>query len=123
MKRNFLALSYTDRYSAVNTLSKLAVNDLDLTVRDGVGWAYCGNSFSPTTGLSIWHSTVAVPFCSYDPDNNVEMVRVPGTEIVGGDFKVQVTARTLGGKAVPGLDGLSSNQDFALYVYNAEPAQ
>ena len=118
-----IVIAYTDRYSAVNTQSQLAVNDLDLTVRDGIAWVYCGNSFNTTTGFSVRHSGATSNFCSYDPDNNVEMVRVPGTEIVGGDFKVQVTARNLGGKAVPGLDGLKSNQDFALYVYNAEPAQ
>lgn len=118
-----IVIAYTDRYAAVNTQGQLAVNDLDLTVLDGPGWAYCGNVFNTSTGLSVRHSTMVSPFCSRDPDNNVEMVRVPGTEIVDGDFTVQVTAKNLGGQAVPGLDATSFNQDFALYIYNAEPAQ
>lgn len=47
-------------------------------------------------------------------------IRVPGAELVGGGFTVRVTAPELNAVGVPGLDGGAFNQDFALYVVNAE---
>lgn len=51
-------------------------------------------------------------------DNTVELIRIPAGEIINGDFTVEVVP-AVSAKAVPGLDGSGANQDFALYVYNA----
>ena len=98
-----------------------AVNDLNLVVVDGVGmssYRYYGNRFAPSSWYSKRHPT----FWATQPDyyNNVEVIRFPASEIVDGDFSIEVNAWTLAGKAVPGLDGPGvPNQDFALYVVNA----
>ncbi len=104
-----VALAYTDRYAMVNA-SPLTVNDLDLMVVTS-SYCYAGNKFYP--------SGYSSPGCTaFDSHNNVELVRIPAGGIPGGSFTVEVAARSLGGKAVPGLDA-GFNQDFALYVYNA----
>jgi PKD repeat protein len=81
------------------------VNNLDLTVQVGAS-TYRGNVFSgasSTTGGSA------------DIRNNTESVFLPaGTS---GSVTVTVSATAIGGDGVPG-NGDSTDQDFALVVYN-----
>ena len=81
------------------------VNDLDLTVVAG-GATYLGNVFS---GAS------SAPGGAADFRNNAESVFLSaGT---AGAFTVTVSAASVGGDGVPG-NGDSTDQDFALLVYN-----
>lgn len=59
-----------------------------------------------------------------DRHNTVEVIRVPAGELTGS-FVVRVKATAVVAKAVPWLDGggSSPNQDFALYVFNANQVQ
>lgn len=54
-----------------------------------------------------------------DVVNNVEIIRIRPSDLTGNTLNVEIVP-TLNGRAVPGLDGTSFNQDFALYVYNAQ---
>ena len=81
------------------------VNDLDLSVTVG-GSTYRGNvcrGASPTTGGSA------------DFRNNTESVFLPAG--VSGPFTITVNASGISGDGVPG-NGDSTDQDFALFVYN-----
>lgn len=106
-----VVLAFTDRFAAAGAYI-LRVNDLDLYVIDGA-YKYQGNLFK-SNGYTYRGTSMWLP----DFDNNVEVIRIPAGEIVNGDFAVEVVAH-LSAKAVPGLDGGMANQDFALYVYNA----
>ncbi len=44
---------------------------------------------------------------------------IRASDLTGNTVSVEIVP-TLNGRAVPGLDGTSFNQDFALYVYNAQ---
>ncbi len=82
------------------------VNDLDLRVTVG-GTTYLGNVFS---GANSTTGGVA------DFRNNTESVFLPaGTT---GSFTITVEAASISGDGVPG-NGDASDQDFALFVYNA----
>lgn len=88
------------------TIGNAFVNDLDLVVTAG-GSAYKGNVFSG--GRSALGGAA-------DPANNLESVFLrPG---IGGNVKVTVIARNLGGDGVPG-NADATDQDFALFVSNA----
>jgi hypothetical protein len=81
------------------------VNNLDLAVTVG-GSTYAGNVFSGAASATGG---------SADIRNNTESVfRPAGTS---GAFTVTVTAAAIGGDGVPG-NGDSTDQDFALVVYN-----
>ena len=102
-----VTLAWTDAPGP--TVGNAYVNNLDLTVTVG-GQTYRGNVFSGGT---------STPGGSADPRNNVESVFLPaGTS---GGFTVVVTAANIAGDGVPG-NGDSTDQDFALVVYNATTA-
>ena len=106
-----VALAFTDRFAAAGAYL-LKVNNLDVYVIDG-SYSYQGNDFK-ADGYTYRATSHWLP----DEDNTVELIRVPAGEIVNGDFTVEVVP-AVSAKAVPGLDGTGANQDFALYVYNA----
>jgi hypothetical protein len=115
-------LVYTDRYAEPGATS-LTVNELSLNIftneiSPGVGYTYWGNRFEQGSwysenlfGQNLW-------LHPRDTVNTVEVVRIPAGELTV-PFWVRVEARTVQLEAVPGLDGGSPNQDFALYMYNA----
>ncbi|HKP84632.1 MAG TPA: S8 family serine peptidase [Blastocatellia bacterium] len=82
------------------------VNDLDLQVVIG-GKTYLGNRFS---------GSVSVEGGTADHLNNVEGVWAPTG--ASGDFTIRIVATNLAGDGVPGNSD-STDQDFALVVYNA----
>jgi hypothetical protein len=85
------------------------VNNLDLEVSVN-GQTFRGNVFSG--GSSVTGGTA-------DPRNNVESVFLPaGTT---GSFTVTVRGTNIAGDGVPG-NGDTTDQDFALVVYNASSA-
>ena len=86
--------------------AKALVNDLDLEVTVGAT-VYKGNVFS---------GSLSTPGGAADALNNVENVYLPAGTL--GNLEVRVIARTLAGDGVPGV-GTSTDQDFALVVYNA----
>ncbi|HSE96803.1 MAG TPA: S8 family serine peptidase, partial [Blastocatellia bacterium] len=88
-------------------VSNPVVNNLDLRVEVG-GKTYLGNQFS---------GSFSVEGGTSDPLNNVEAVYAP----VGssGEFTVRVVAANITGDGVPGNSD-STDQDFALVVYNVE---
>lgn len=86
------------------------VNNLDLSVTVG-GSTYRGNVFAATGGLSATGGTA-------DARNNVESVFLPAG--VSGNFTVTISAANIAGRADATVGG--NNQDFALVVYNAQPA-
>jgi len=90
------------------------VNDVNLLVRDG-DYYDLGNTFDSSACSLRLNVGLAG-----DSHNTVELIRIRAGEIVGGDFTLEVTPISISGKAVPALDGTSSNQDFAVYVYNAQ---
>ncbi len=116
---------YTDRFAEPGA-GPLTVNDLHLSMfQFGVGsgglLTYYGNYFG-TDGYSL-DPTGPIPFVPYDHVNTVEMIRVKEGELQSWGFWLTVRAGTISEKAVPGLDVAPvdlPNQDFALYVYNAE---
>jgi len=83
------------------------VNDLDLEVTIN-GQVYRGNNFS---------GQVSQPGGSADSKNNVEGVWLPAGTV--GAFVVRVRAANIAGEGVP-VNSDSTDQDFALVVYNGE---
>ncbi len=84
------------------------VNNLDLTVTVG-GATYRGNVF--TLASSVAGGTA-------DAKNNIESVFIPAG--VSGVFTVTVQATNIAGEGVPG-NADTTDQDFALVIYNAQP--
>ena len=85
------------------------INNLDLTVTVGAT-TYRGNVFSGANSIAGG---------SADTRNNLESVFLPaGTS---GSFSVTVTATNIAGDGVPG-NGDTTDQDFALVVYNGSEA-
>lgn len=101
-----IALAWTD----VPALSYSApwINDLDLRV-EHERELYLGNHMSG--GVSVAGGTP-------DTKNNLEVVILPSPGT--GPIDVEVLAASVGGDGVPG-NGDGTDQDFALYVYNATP--
>jgi hypothetical protein len=83
-------------------------NDLDLTVAIG-GSTYLGNNFSGDTSTTV---------AAADTKNNAESVFLAAG--VSGGFTVTVTASNINSDGVPNV-GTSTDQDFALVIYNALP--
>jgi subtilisin family serine protease len=83
------------------------VNNLDLQVEVD-GKTYLGNRFN---------GDVSAEGGSPDPLNNVEAVYAPAG--VTGEFIVRIVAANISGDGVPG-NGDSTDQDFALVVYNVD---
>jgi len=103
-----VTLAYTDKEGP--TSGNAYVNNLDLTVTVN-GNTYRGNVF--TAGTSVTGGTA-------DPRNNLESVFLPAGLAVGSPIVIQVTGANIAGQADPTVAG--PNQDFALVVYNANPA-
>jgi subtilisin-like proprotein convertase family protein len=102
-----VTLAWTDAPGSI--IGAAYVNNLDLTVQVG-GVTYYGNVFSGATSVSG-----GAP----DVRNNVESVFLPAG--VSGPFTITVTAANISGDGVPGIGG--NDQDFALVMYNAAPAE
>ena len=102
-----VTLAWTD--APGSTTGSAYNNDLDLTVTIG-GNTYKGNVFS---------GQYSVTGGSADTENNVESVFLPAG--ISGSFVVNVTAADINSDGVPN-NGISLDQDFALVVYNAQPA-
>ncbi|MFL6214495.1 MAG: S8 family serine peptidase [Blastocatellia bacterium] len=83
------------------------VNDLDLEVTIN-GQVYRGNNF---------HEQESQPGGTSDTKDNVEAVWLPAGTV--GTFVIRVRAANIAGDGVPG-NADSSDQDFALVVYNGE---
>ena len=81
-------------------------NDLDLEVTAG-GDTYLGNVFAG--GFSTTGGTA-------DATNNLEAVFFPAGTV--STFSLRVIASSIAADAIPG-DGNPTDQDFALYIYNA----
>jgi len=116
-------LAYTDAPSEPTASGSLIQNNLTMriikpgTIRSGK--FYVGNRFA--TGS--WYSqNYRLPVAIEDPHNNVEVIRVPAGQLTS-PFTLKVSAQGINAVGVPGLDGGSNNQDFALYVYNAVETQ
>ena len=116
---------YTDRFAQEGAES-LTVNNLDLNIfRNDIspeeGYQYWGNRF----GAGSWYSENLFGQQLWvhpgDKVNTVEVIRIEAGELTI-PFWIRVEARKVSANAVPGLDGGSPNQDFALYVYNATEA-
>ena len=103
-----VTLAYTDKEGP--TSGNSFINNLDLTVTVS-GNTYKGNVF---TGANSVTGGVA------DTRNNLESVFLPAGLAVGTTVLVQVTASNIAGQADPTVTG--NNQDFALVIYNANPA-
>lgn len=100
-----IMMVYTD-YPGVADCNPCLVNDLDLQVQMGSN-TYLGNVFS--NGYSTTGGTA-------DNLNNVEAVYFPpGTT---GVFTVTILATNIAADAIPG-NPYSTDQDFALFIYNA----
>lgn len=77
---------------------------------------YSSGNYFDSRGYSV-----RIPYGLFrDPSNTVEVVRIRPGELAGGSFTLEVQPTTISAKAVPGLDGSAANQDFAVYVYNAQ---
>ncbi len=102
-----VSLVWTDAPGSTTAASY--VNDLDLEVTVG-GQVFKGN---------VFQNALSVPGGLADSVNNVENVFLPaGTT---GPIAVRVRATNLAGDGVPG-NATPTDQDFALVVYNANPA-
>jgi hypothetical protein len=114
-------LVFTDAASSPTASGSLVVNDLTLRVSrpNQLGTTHwLGNIFASGSWYSKSH---AVPMKTLnDPNNTVEVIRIDGAALTV-PFTLKVSAAAINDKAVPGLDGTSDNQDFALYIYNATP--
>jgi subtilisin-like proprotein convertase family protein len=102
-----VVLVWTDAPGA--TVGSSYVNNLDLEVSLG-GQTYRGNVFNGAVSAS---GNVA------DSKNNVEAVYLPAG--ISGSMVVRVRATNLPGDGVPANE-FNLDQDFALVVYNASPA-
>ncbi len=102
-----VGLVWTDKSGA--TTGSAWVNNLNLTVTVG-GQTYLGNVF---TGANSATGGAA------DAANNAEFVFLPAG--VTGAFTVTVTAANIAGDGVPG-NADTTDQDFALFVYNGSGA-
>jgi hypothetical protein len=103
-----VTLAWTD--APGTTIGNAWVNDLDLevTVNQGTGPVlYRGNNFN---------NNISQPGGASDPRNNVESIWLPAG--ITGNFTVTVRASNIAGDGVPNI-GDSTDQDFALVVYNA----
>jgi hypothetical protein len=108
-------MAFTDAAGAIGSGNNPFVNHISTAIFQG-GKMWCDNGAIDSDGYTI-PSTLSCGFP--DLDNNVKYVNVrPGS--FSGQFTVNVTSGGVNGKAVPGLDGSSNNQDFALFVYNAQ---
>ncbi len=105
-----VTMAFTDAPGA--TSGNAFVNNLDLEVIAG-GNSFRGNVF---TGANSTTGGVA------DPRNNVESVFIPGgTLATGTQVLIFVRATNIAGDGVAG-NADTTDQDFALVAYNANPA-
>ncbi|MEQ1921360.1 MAG: S8 family serine peptidase [Pyrinomonadaceae bacterium] len=105
-----VTIAYTDLPGA--TTGNSFVNNLDLEVTAG-GNTYRGNVF---TGANSTTGGVA------DTRNNVESVFIPGGTLpTGTQVLIVVRGTNIAGDGLPG-NADTTDQDFALVAYNANPA-
>jgi hypothetical protein len=102
-----VTLAFTD--APGSTSGNSFVNNLDLEVSVG-GNTYRGNVFSGANSITGG---------SFDPRNNIESVFIPAGIPVGTAYTVRVIGTNIPGDGVPG-NADSTDQDFALVVYNAD---
>jgi hypothetical protein len=103
-------LVFSDAPAAVDAY-QTRVNEVDMYLLQG-GAVYCDGQYGgqySTRSSSCWFP---------DSSNTVKRFRIAPNSF-SGQFTIQVVAGAVNAKAVPGRDGSSPNQDWALYVYNA----
>lgn len=88
------------------------LNSVTMYILQG-GAVYCDAGGFDSEGYSFRSAGCWLP----DWDNNIEFLRIRPNSFTG-TFQVQVNGG-LNAKAVPGLDGMSNNQDLAVWVWNA----
>jgi len=103
-----VTLAWTDAPAELGALKQL-VNDLDLEVTVG-GTTYAGNDFN-----TEYAAVNLIP--KYDHVNNVESVFLPAGLAAGTPWTIFIRATNIAGDGVPNI-GNSTDQDFALVVYN-----
>lgn len=108
-----IVLVWTDAPAAADATGSTLVNDLDLKVYETSCLWYVGNVMNSVTGYSQRGDCSVGP--GHDHLNNVELVHFLPTQ---SSFQVNVRSYLIAGKAKPNLSG--NNQDFALYLYNAQ---
>lgn len=105
-----VTMAYTDAPSDAGT-SGLRVNGVDMYVLQGSS-VYCDGQFGAqytTRSSGCW-----LP----DMTNNVKRIQIAPYSFTGS-FTVQFVANGINQPAVPGRDSGAPNQDWALFVYNA----
>ena len=116
-----VTVAWTDAPGFPDTTGPQLVNNLDLQVSVN-GKSYKGNVFSGDHSIADIHA-------GFDNVNNMESVFLPAGQT--GTWTVVVSATNLGGEGVPNVSSstnfaggvdVDTNQDFALVVYNADPA-
>jgi len=103
-----VTLAYSDKQGPTSGASY--INNLDLTVTVN-GLVYRGNVFAGANSVTGGAA---------DTRNNVESVFLPAGIPVGTPVAIRVTATNIAAQADTTVAGV--NQDFALVVYNANPA-
>ena len=113
-----ITVAWTDA-SGDPTVNVALVNNLDLTVRIGGGRFAIGNDFDVSTG----HSNIRVPggtTGAYDSRNNLEQAFFTMAEAGSDHFRVEVFARSLAGDGINAWVAVANQQNFALFIENAE---
>lgn len=115
-------LVFTDAASQPSATGGLVVNDLNLRIyKPGTFRTrryYFGNLFKPSSEYS--QPVLDPQAILVDQRNTVEVIRIEPGELTT-PFSLEIQARVIAEKAVPGLDA-GANQDFAIFVFNAEVA-
>jgi len=103
---------FTDRFAQTGAYESY-VNSLFMFLYNSTHFYY--SNFSDLQGYTV-RDQGDIP----GQDNNVLFIRIKPSDFVGNSFTIEVVNEGINGNAVPGLDGNGPNQDFALYVYNAQ---
>jgi len=108
-----VVLAWTDAPGTAGGTGSQLVNNLNLRVNLLTCSYYVGNAFSGDDVMPLGNCSTAP---AADTKNNVELVVFTKPE--GGTFTVNVIPAAINGKAIPNSPN-ATDQDFALYVYNA----
>ncbi len=106
-----VALAFTD-YPGNPLAYEGQINKISIYVLQG-GFVYCDGGSYDADGYSIRATGCFLP----DLYNNAKFLSIAPNSFTGS-FQLQIVATGINAKAVPGLDGASNNQDFAVWVYN-----
>lgn len=106
-----IALAFTDYPSATPAYDG-QVNNITMYALQGNS-VYCDGGPYDTFGHSVRSGMCPLP----DLSNNVKLIDIAPNSF-SGSFQLQINANGINAKAVPGLDGVSNNQAFGLWVYN-----